>query len=218
MITFKLCCSGLLTITNFCVSFLLQRGINNEPQNATFVIAFITILFILIGQLNTLATIVTMPFLMTYTAINYSYFALAMSYEIKQQKKLDELNKPSVNGTSYLLNGTKRKKTNGAVRDNEKLPLVDDTAYYGTNGETDSSDMKQKETRLEESLIETRLDKDEQTAEELSEGISKDQPTSSSKSEEATSVEEGVSASQSVEAEAAGSVSAFLFSSFRFQQ
>ena len=48
----------------------------------------------MIGSLNALGPIVTMPFLLTYmyAAIDYSYFklAMAMSYDIRQQQKFAE--------------------------------------------------------------------------------------------------------------------------------
>ena len=51
------------------------------------VAACVTLIFISVGQLNTLAPIVTMPFLMTYAAIDYAYFALAQSFNIQQARE-----------------------------------------------------------------------------------------------------------------------------------
>ncbi|XP_066936337.1 solute carrier family 12 member 8-like [Clytia hemisphaerica] len=63
--------------------FAELSGGNKEPRNATLLCASIALIFIFVGNLNQLAPIVTMPFLMTYTIINYAYFAMAMSYDVK---------------------------------------------------------------------------------------------------------------------------------------
>ena len=75
-------------LTNCCFSF--QHGPNQEPYAAAVFVAIIAISFIMIGNLNALAPIVTMPFLLTYAAIDYSYFKLAISYDIRQQQKFAE--------------------------------------------------------------------------------------------------------------------------------
>lgn len=51
------------------------------------VVATVTIAFILVGDINTLAPIVTMPFLLTYACIDYSYFALAQTFDIQTRRE-----------------------------------------------------------------------------------------------------------------------------------
>ena len=120
-----------------------QRGSNNEPQNATFLLAFVVILFILIGKLNTLATIATMPFLLTYIAINYSYFALSLSYDLKKQEKRrqqeSEIKEQSL--PTYLASKDKSKPSSSATDTKlssqpvERTPLIADCESYGSREE-----------------------------------------------------------------------------------
>jgi hypothetical protein len=51
------------------------------------VVATVTLTFILVGKINTLAPVVTMPFLLTYAAIDYSYFALAQTFDIQLRRE-----------------------------------------------------------------------------------------------------------------------------------
>lgn len=51
------------------------------------VVATVTIAFILVGDINFLAPIVTMPFLLTYACIDYSYFALAQTFDIQMKRE-----------------------------------------------------------------------------------------------------------------------------------
>jgi potassium/chloride transporter 8 len=59
--------------------FALGRGPNKEPVAGVILVFVIAVLFLLVGHVNALSPIVVMPFLLTYAAINYAYFALAMS-------------------------------------------------------------------------------------------------------------------------------------------
>lgn len=43
--------------------------------------------FVFIGQVNVLAPIVTINFMLTYIAVDYSYFSVSMSYNLKQNSK-----------------------------------------------------------------------------------------------------------------------------------
>lgn len=51
------------------------------------VVATVTIAFIIVGDINFLAPIVTMPFLLTYACIDYSYFALAQTFDIQMKRE-----------------------------------------------------------------------------------------------------------------------------------
>jgi len=66
---------------------LFQRGPNKVPVYAMAVVAAVTLTFILVGEINTLAPVVTMPFLLTYAAIDYSYFALAQTFDIQLRRE-----------------------------------------------------------------------------------------------------------------------------------
>lgn len=49
--------------------------------------ATVTIAFIMVGDINILAPIVTMPFLLTYACIDYCYFALAQTFDIQTKRE-----------------------------------------------------------------------------------------------------------------------------------
>ncbi len=69
------------------MSNLFQRGPNKIPVLAMVVIAITIIVFTLVGDINTLAPIVTMPFLLTWAAVDYAYFALAQTFDIQHQRE-----------------------------------------------------------------------------------------------------------------------------------
>ncbi|KAL9699825.1 hypothetical protein quinque_003266 [Culex quinquefasciatus] len=65
----------------------MGRGPNKVPLYAMAVVATVTTAFILVGDINKLAPIVTMPFLLTYACIDYSYFALAQTFDIQNTRE-----------------------------------------------------------------------------------------------------------------------------------
>lgn len=74
------------------LNFLSQgHGPNKSPLYATIVVTIVTFLFIFAGELNTLAKMSTIPYLITYAFVNYSYVHLAMTYDIQQQNSLKEI-------------------------------------------------------------------------------------------------------------------------------
>ncbi|XP_053684055.1 solute carrier family 12 member 8 [Sabethes cyaneus] len=65
----------------------MGRGPNKVPLYAMAVVASVTTAFIIVGDINTLAPIVTMPFLLTYACIDYSYFALAQTFDLQNARE-----------------------------------------------------------------------------------------------------------------------------------
>lgn len=51
------------------------------------VVAIVTLAFIMMGKINTLAPIVTMPFLLTYACMDYAYFALAQTFDLRHSRE-----------------------------------------------------------------------------------------------------------------------------------
>ncbi|XP_050666261.1 solute carrier family 12 member 8 [Leptidea sinapis] len=64
------------------------RGPNRVPIYSMVVVAIVTVTFIIIGDINKLAPIVTMPFLITYASIDYSYFALAQTFDLQHKREM----------------------------------------------------------------------------------------------------------------------------------
>lgn len=65
----------------------MQRGPNKVPIYAMVAVAIVVITFIIVGDINRLAPIVTMPFLLTYACIDYAYFALAQTFDIQGRRE-----------------------------------------------------------------------------------------------------------------------------------
>ncbi|XP_038051638.1 solute carrier family 12 member 8-like isoform X2 [Patiria miniata] len=96
------------------------KGPNKEPIFASLVVCFVAILFIFIGHVNELGPIVTMPFLVTYAAMDYAYFSLAMSYD-KEKSAKSKKEKDSL--LAHVLNKSDD-KTYGALK-SDVLPKDD---------------------------------------------------------------------------------------------
>ena len=93
--------------------YIFQKGPNKVPVKALTSISVITLIFIIIGDMNRLATLATMPFLITYAAIEYSYFALCQQFEINQRRlqnyKVQDSQSPTFD-KSATSNGIKKQQ------------------------------------------------------------------------------------------------------------
>jgi potassium/chloride transporter 8 len=68
--------------------FNMQRGANRTPIAALLVMTAFSLVFILAADLNMLALLSTIPFLITYGVINWAYVSLAMTYDIQAHREM----------------------------------------------------------------------------------------------------------------------------------
>lgn len=68
-----------------------QTGPNKTPVAAICLTSLLSMAFIFIGQVNVLAPIVTINFMLTYSFIDYSFFSVAMTFQLQTREKRDVL-------------------------------------------------------------------------------------------------------------------------------
>ncbi|XP_039267120.2 solute carrier family 12 member 8-like isoform X1 [Styela clava] len=60
-------------------------GANKTPVLGIIAVGFCSLLFILIGNLNAISPVITCNFMLVYAVVDYSYFALAMTYDMRMK-------------------------------------------------------------------------------------------------------------------------------------
>lgn len=100
----------------------LQKGPNKTPVAAIFLTSLLTMAFIFIGQVNVLAPIVTINFMLTYSFIDYSYFSVAMTVQLQDKEMKDVLS----------LSRSKRRTSTSRTRPLIDVPLPN----YGSGGQS----------------------------------------------------------------------------------
>ncbi|XP_057708895.1 solute carrier family 12 member 8-like [Corythoichthys intestinalis] len=63
------------------------KGPNKTPVAAICLTCLLCMAFVFIGQVNVLAPIVTINFMLTYSFIDYSYFCVFMTFQLKEKEK-----------------------------------------------------------------------------------------------------------------------------------
>lgn len=87
--------------------------------------SLLTMAFIFIGQVNVLAPIVSINFMLTYSFIDYSYFSVAMTFQLQTKEKKGAL----------LARGNQRRSTRQSSK-----PLIETTLpNYGSGGASPQS-------------------------------------------------------------------------------
>uniref|UniRef100_A0A674CQ85 Solute carrier family 12 member 8 n=1 Tax=Salmo trutta TaxID=8032 RepID=A0A674CQ85_SALTR len=85
------------------LAFLGQgKGPNKTPVAAIVLTSLLTMAFIFIGQVNVLAPIVTINFMLTYSFIDYSYFSVAMTFNLQpREKRVGPAKRPGTGASSF---------------------------------------------------------------------------------------------------------------------
>ncbi|KAM9225106.1 solute carrier family 12 member 8 [Dugong dugon] len=96
------------------------KGPNKTPVAAICLTSLVTMAFVLVGQVNVLAPIVTINFMLTYIAVDYSYFSLSMG-----PCSLPQVPEPV------------RREDMEAIKCSEHL-LLEKTPSYGSEGTSQS--------------------------------------------------------------------------------
>lgn len=103
------------------------RGPNKIPVFATLVFAIISLVFIFIGQLNTLGPVLTIPFLLTYASVDYANFILMTTVEMQKKKEKKKEGEE------------KKEEGEGEKEANESTTLPKSHQGYGTINKSFSS-------------------------------------------------------------------------------
>ncbi|XP_007260023.3 solute carrier family 12 member 8 isoform X1 [Astyanax mexicanus] len=109
------------------LAFLGQgKGPNKTPVAAICLTSLISMAFIFIGQVNILAPIVTINFMLTYSFIDYSYFCVAKSYELQVKERRPLFERPS-SRKALVMSSHQCYGSNGAMRNTSNGTLLEFT-------------------------------------------------------------------------------------------
>ncbi|XP_078260706.1 solute carrier family 12 member 8 [Rhinoraja longicauda] len=117
------------------------NGANKTPVAAICLVGLITMAFIFIGQMNVLAPIVTINFMLTYSVIDYSYFSVCMSYDVQQnEKNRNQAHAKTCKSQTLNLAGPLKYGTDGSVKGQTNGSLLEFTKdmnqiFHGREGE-----------------------------------------------------------------------------------
>ncbi|XP_064370747.1 solute carrier family 12 member 8 isoform X3 [Dromaius novaehollandiae] len=106
-----------------------KKGPNKTPVAAICLTSLITMAFVFIGQVNVLAPIVTINFMLTYIAVDYSYFSISLSYNIQQkpEKMHMENSRPAHPSQPLILNKSSAYRSDGIIQSRSNGTLLEFT-------------------------------------------------------------------------------------------
>ncbi|KAL2302161.1 hypothetical protein Nmel_009578 [Mimus melanotis] len=103
------------------------KGPNKTPMAAICLTSLITMAFVFIGQVNVLAPIVTINFMLTYIAVDYSYFSLSLSYNIQQKTEETQMGtaRPAHSSQPLIFNKPLSHAADGVIQSRSNGTLLE---------------------------------------------------------------------------------------------
>ncbi|NWI55183.1 S12A8 protein, partial [Calyptomena viridis] len=103
------------------------KGPNKTPVAAICLTSLITMAFVFIGQVNILAPIVTINFMLTYIAVDYSYFSISLSYNIHQKPEETQMGtaRPAHSSQPLILNKSSSRAADGVIQSRSNGTLLE---------------------------------------------------------------------------------------------
>ncbi|KAM9629698.1 solute carrier family 12 member 8 isoform 2-T2 [Morphnus guianensis] len=112
------------------LSFLGRgKGPNKTPVAAICLTSLITMAFVFIGQVNVLAPIVTINFMLTYIAVDYSYFSVSLSYNVQQKPGETQMEntRPAHSSQPLIFNKASSRAADGVIQSRSNGTLLEFT-------------------------------------------------------------------------------------------
>ncbi|XP_005049671.1 PREDICTED: solute carrier family 12 member 8 [Ficedula albicollis] len=103
------------------------KGPNKTPVAAICLTSLITMAFVFVGQVNVLAPIVTINFMLTYIAVDYSYFSLSLSYNIQQKPEETQMGaaRPAHSSQPLIFNKPPSPASDGVIQSRSNGTLLE---------------------------------------------------------------------------------------------
>ncbi|KFZ58562.1 Solute carrier family 12 member 8, partial [Podiceps cristatus] len=105
------------------------KGPNKTPVAAICLTSLITMAFVFVGQVNVLAPIVTINFMLTYIAVDYSYFSVSLSYNIQQKPDKTQMEnaRPAHSSQPLIFNKPSSRAAEGLIQGRSNGTLLEFT-------------------------------------------------------------------------------------------
>ncbi|KAI1237324.1 hypothetical protein IHE44_0014589 [Lamprotornis superbus] len=103
------------------------KGPNKTPVAAICLTSLITMAFVFIGQVNVLAPIVTINFMLTYISVDYSYFSLSLSYNTQQKTEETQMGtaRPAHSSQPLIFNKSPSRAADGVIQSRSNGTLLE---------------------------------------------------------------------------------------------